>query len=210
MKKRFEAVLHLSTPRSASDILALANRVIKGLSENTSVFANPDPAIAVLQAETALLQQLMTESANGDRQKIQARNEQAEKLNDLLKHLAAYVTKVAAFDRAAILLSGFDASAEPKPVPGPDKVSITRIVDGPLPLSARILVMSPGVRATFRLQISTTPEDEKSWTLILETDNSRKLIAENLERGKEFFFRVAARNHRGNSGWSESVGFICR
>jgi hypothetical protein len=128
-----------------------------------------------------------------------------------------YVNFVAQGDRAIILLSGFDASNDPLPLPIPDAPAIRRIDDGLIPLSAKILLVNQSGPVIVKkrnlwyiVQMSTTPLEQDSFKTVLFTSNSRKLIITGLIRLQEVFFRVAVLNAHGQGNWSPCVPFVAR
>ena len=213
MKRIFTAVMHCTT-KQIDKLIVLGNKVISGLSANAATFPLPNPAVALLTTEVSSLETLAG-LAKGNTQKKQARDQQAAKVFGMLKTETNYVNGIAKGDRAVILLSGFDASNEPTPQHIPDAPVIKRIENGSSPHSAKILLAKTSsplntekIRLTFIVQMTEDDSMEENWKIVLQTQNSKKLIFINLARGKEIFFRIAAMNAHGQSDWSETANFI--
>jgi hypothetical protein len=216
MKRAFLAVIH-ATAKQFAKLVNLTNKVLTNLNANGGTFPAPDPPLLTLQSMLNTLVIEMGQAKTGAHQQVSQRNETAIKLLGLLQTEKNYVNKVAQGDKAIIQLSGFDASLEPSPIGVPDQMSIKKIVDGPLPLSAKIhlgklsnplLAVKP--KYIFIVQMSTTPLTLTSWTTVLTTGNSRKLIIPNLVNLQEVYFRVAAQNTYGQGAWSAPIGFAAR
>ena len=210
MKRKSIAALHIRSAREVHKVAALGNQVLLGLTEHATTFPTPSPSVSDLDVENYLLTILIGEAKGGDRQKIQARNEQSAIVLKKLKILTNYVNGIADGDKAIILLSGFDAADEPTPQPAPPRIVIRRIVDGSNAHSAKIHIESIGTRATYFVETTATPTDEHSWQEVLRETNSRKLIIENLDRGTELYFRVSALNSTGQGPWSDDFVFLVR
>jgi len=216
MKKAFFAVLHV-TPRQFGKLMVLGTKVTDNMGFNPATFPNPDPMLSSLQSTCEELEILMGEAETGDHQKVQARNKKALEYYSMLQIERNYVNNVAQGDRAVILLSGFDACNDPLPLPVPDTPAIKRIDDGPLPLSAIILLINqsgPNIKKKrnvwYIVQMSTTLLVPESFETVLTKTNSRKLIIPGLVRLQEVFFRVAAMNTHGQSNWSACVSYVPR
>jgi hypothetical protein len=213
MKRSFKAVMHC-TAKETSTLVDRSNNVITGLSSNTNTYPQPNPAVDELKAETSILAELSGQ-AKGSSQKKQARDQQAIKVYGMLLAESNYVNSVAKGDKAIILLSGFDVSAEPSPHPVPDVPVIKRIEDGNAPHSAKIFlakITSPLLttreKLTFIVQMCTDDSKEENWKTVLQTQNSKSLILLSLVRKEEYLFRIAVMNARGQSDWSETASFV--
>lgn len=216
MKRAFLAAIHV-TARQFGKLSALGNKVITNLAANAATFPAPDPAIAQLQAVSNTFATQIGQAKTGDHQKVQLRNATAVKFLGMLQTERNYINKIAQGDKSIILLSGFDASAEPTPLGIPDATAIQKITDGPIPLSAKILLaritnplMANKPKFTYIVQSSTTPLNPDSFKTVLITQNSRNLVIPNMVRLQEIFFRVAAMNSHGQGEWSPPVVFVAR
>ncbi len=200
--------MHIQRADDAPKVFALATRVIQGMTENAALFPTPDPALEELKADTALLEELMGTASNGDREEKGKRDNQSIKVFGKLDIERGYVNKVAKGDRAVILSSGFDASDDPNPRPIPDKGIIEDVEDGASPHSAKVVIQALGGDVSYHVQVCPAPLSEQGFKSLPPFSNSRKIIIENLERGKEIFIRVAGFNSHGQGEWSEPAAFI--
>ncbi len=209
MTKRIStAVLHLNGSKNAAAVHALAVKVFQEMTNNSVTFPGPPFPLVDLQAAIAQLEVLMGEAATGNHQKVEDRNQQSAKVYNMLRSLAGYVNSIAQGDRNIVLLSGFDASDDPSPVPIPDKIIIRRVDRGETPHSAKIHIENPNNEEIFIVQVCDAPLDEASFRTVLQSTSSRRLILENLVKGKEIFIRVAGQNARGQGEWSDPASFI--
>lgn len=212
MKRQFKAVTNCYTkqPNKVND---LATKVISGLTTNAATFPGTAPAVTTLTTENNKLTPLIA-NAPGNRLIKDQRDAQTVKVYNLLTPLVATVTQIAAGKLEIIDLSGFPASAEPTPQPIPDQVVIQRITDGKTQQSAKVYINPVGLRnLIYTIQVtktSPTSAMDSTWTVALTTKNSRNIVLENLERGKEIFIQINATNARGTGLWSEPISFIPR
>ncbi len=210
MKRKAKVALHISSFRDFNGVLALANRVIQGMTDNAALFPNPDPLISKLEDSAERLSNRIAAAKNRDKQKIQDRNEESAFLLNELGVEGDYVDKIADGDRANILLSGFDASDDPSPRPAPVKVIIRRVEAGAEPHSAKVLIDAQPAGTVYTLQICPAPLNETDFKEIGQFTSSKKLVARDLERAKEYFFRVKGFNTRGEGEWSDPVVFLAQ
>ena len=210
MKKKFIAVLHINSAKEVDNVHNLCTKVISSMAANATTFPNPNPTLAILTTENATLKTLIADALSGNHQKVQARNEQSQKVLNMLRNQANYVSMIANGDRAVILLSGFESGDEPSPHPIPDKVVIKRVEDGLEPHSAKIHIEPAGTDASYIVQSQKSTEPKGSWKTVLQTSNSKNIILENLERGVDIFIRISAINARGQGDWSETYTFMAR
>jgi hypothetical protein len=215
MKRGSRAVMHC-TAKEHARLIDRGTLVVAGLNANSTIYPDPNPKPDELSLEVGLLVTLSGQ-AKVNTQKKEARDQQASKLFGMLLEETHYVNKVAKGDRATILLSGFEASAEPSPRPVPDVPVIKRVENGSAPHSAKIfLAKTTSVLNTkkeslnYIVQMCTDDSKEENWKTVLHTQNSKKLLVLNLVRGQEYFFRISALNARGQSDWSETVAFIAQ
>ena len=129
--------------------------------------------------------------------------------------LLYYVNQLYKGNKENILASGFFASDEPNPRVAPTVPVIRRMTMTDLAEHIAKIYLAPfpkvkGGRGVvnYILQMTIGPAEEANYQTILITTNSRKLLIEQLERGKEIHVRVAASNSRGTSAWSAVVDFM--
>jgi hypothetical protein len=208
MRNSYEAVLHLRT-KEPTKIYQLGGKVYTGITNNATVFATPDPTMAELNTENTKLYTCIN-AKDGSKQKNQAIDNQALVVYNMLKNLAAYVTKVANNDRATILLSGFDSNDDPETGTEPGKVVIKRVEDGNLACSAKIFIETLDRADRYKVETTTTPTDASSWKTVLDPASIYKLELTGLTRGQEIYIRVTGGNTHGWGTPSEYVAFIPR
>jgi hypothetical protein len=114
-----------------------------------------------------------------------------------------------------LLESGFPLRKDPTPLSIPDAPLIQEINRGPGDNTAKIeLVKGQGVKykqkkpLEYTVQMAYASDLEKVFDSVFQTRNQYKLIIKNLNRGMEVYFRVAARNSKGQSEWSFEKPFI--
>jgi hypothetical protein len=199
------------TPQQPAKVHKLANRVIDGYTDNPTVFATPVPTILNLTKENDLLGLHIAEAQGNHQKKIERDEQSVVVYNLLINEAIPYVNSLANGDEAIINLSGFRANKAPTPKGIPDKVVIKKVTDGKAPETAKITIENMGIGLMYKVQISTvTPGAEPSFAPAMESTSSRKLVLENLVKGREILIRVAASNTKGTGEWSESYSFIPR
>ena len=186
-------------------------KVIKSMTDNAATFPGTAADVTKLSNNQALYA-IYIAGAKGNSEVKAQRDSMALVIMEDLQNLLPPVNKVAAGDPAIIAQSGFDSSADPTPSSIPNQVMIKRIVNGKTSQTGKIYIDSMGQsRLTFHIRISTVanaPINDPSWTTVMQTTSSRKLIIPNLTRGKEVFVQVNAMNTAGTGLWSESFPFI--
>jgi hypothetical protein len=209
--RRSVAVMGVRRPAYFNQVLMRANTVVFALTNNASIFTTPDPALAVLIAQAAMLQGYINDVNDGDHSKIGLRNEASVKLYDMLREELVYINKIGNHNRGLLEQSGFAVNAMPEPQSVPPQVIIKRIVDGYSSNTAKIFIYSLHMRyLIYIVEQSTTPDEETSWKPVLNCTNSGKLFIKNLKRGEEVWFRVCAQSSGGRGQWSNNVYFISR
>jgi hypothetical protein len=222
-KRPYEPVMHCMK-KEYKKVFALGTRVNKGLGANSGIFINPDPLLSVLGPAVALLGTYTGAAKTGDHTAVATLHKQSELVYGYLSSEKAYVKKIANGDKTTILLSGFDSCEEAGPKVIPSKVIIKQVKEGPVTNSAKIMLASvtktttPTARTAssvakgnmFIVDMSTTPNDLNSYHDVLMETNSKKLVIPNLVPDVPVWFRVAARNSKGQGPWSEPFKFIPR
>jgi hypothetical protein len=209
MKRRFVAVLKMN-PKEFQKVFNRCKDVSKGLKDNIATFPTPVPPTATLDTENGKLGTLITEADSGSHQKVADRDKQSEKVYGLLRTETTYVDYVADGDRAIVLLSGFQASAEPTPQPVPAKVVMKRVDSGKTEHSAKIFIIPLGKGIRYNVQVSTTNQEEDSFETVLSNKASTKLILADLTEGAKIYIRVNATNPAGDGDFSDPMEFIVR
>jgi fibronectin type III domain protein len=190
---------------STTQKIARCRQIAAAMGGNTN-FPTPNPGLpaivtAVDDVETAFL------DAQAARQEAKAKtsilSDKDDVLNGLMSQLSAYVESVAAGDEAKIRSAGMDTKAPPS--------SATDIPEAPANLSAtagdRDGEIDLGWEAvsgakSYILERSTDPVTATSWAHAGVSTKSSQTI-DGLTSGTRYWFRVAAINGIGQSGWSD-------
>jgi len=207
---KFVAVMGC-TPKQPVKVHTLASRVIDGYSDNPTVFTTPVPELINLTKEKDLLGLHIAEAKGNHQKKIERDEKCVEVYNLLINEGIPYVNSIANGDQSLINLSGFRASKEPTPRGIPAKVVIKKVTDGKTPQSAKIYLENMGTGLTYKVQTSSVVQGAApSFVPVMDSTSSKKLVLENLEKGKEILIRIAASNTKGTGDWSEPYSFIPR
>jgi hypothetical protein len=205
---KFSAVLHLKR-KDPQDVSQLCDNVITGLTDNATIYSEPNPTIADLTTENTTLINLL-KLKDGSKLKNQIIVDQTDVVYALLKNELLYVNKVADGDRALILFSGFDSNNEPVSHGIPGKAVIKRVEDGSFRCSAKIYAEKVDEADRYKLEVTTTPSDSTSWKTALDPASLHHLEIKNLVRGQEIFIRFTGGNTHGWGIPSKYVSFIPR
>lgn len=199
MNLYYRAVLHIVSPRQFKKIHTLASKVIDMVSINNSVYITPKPTMADLKTANDLLEQYITEASSRDHTKILKRNAQSLVVLDLLRVLVKYVNDIAKGDKYLVSLSGYDVNEENEPLPVPAQPLLKRLEKGSEENTVKAFIEPDKNAKIYKLEVTETPDDEKSWRSIADTTNSKKLIARNVPKDKKLYYRISAGN---SAGWS--------
>jgi hypothetical protein len=133
----------------------------------------------------------------------------------MMRVLVFYVNGLYRGDKVNLLASGFDVLDESLPQGIPSVPIINRVVPGGEPHSAKFyLAKTPAIpgrkkpSVTYILEMAADADMEENFKRKLSTTNQFLLLITGLTRGKEVFFRLAAKNSRGQSDWTETIPFI--
>lgn len=185
--------------------LARAQQIVSALTGNTN-FPAPAPA---LTAVTVAISDLDTaySAAQAARQTAKERtasqNEKEDALDQLITQLAAYVESVAGGSEALILSAGMDMRAAP--------VASTEPPEAPQALSAaagdhdgEIDLTWDAVAGAKSYVIEKSSDLAATANWVHSGVSTRSNFTVNgLTSGTRFWFRVAAVNNSGQSGWSD-------
>jgi len=185
--------------------VAKAQQIINSLTANSS-FPNPSPPLTAITTATNDLK-----SAADDLQAVnQARKEKStnqnakeDVLDQLLTQLAAHVESVAGSNEQMILSAGMDLRATPvattTPPEQPQALTATAgDRDGEIDLSWDPV---SGARS-YVIEQSGDPATPTTWAHAGVGTRS-SFTASSLASGTRYWFRVAAVNSNGQSGWSD-------
>ena len=175
--------------------------VAKSLLVETKLTGNPhfvpEPTIAALTAQRAVVEAAIVDSAGGDHAKVYARNVEVAKLKAMLVAEAHTVTAQAQGDVVKILSSGFEARKLPEPfgpLPAPEAVE-ARTGDKP----GEIKVQCGPVKGAhyYHWYInSENPDDQALWQLF-SVGSKASFVASGLRPGGRYWFSVEAQGPLG-------------
>jgi hypothetical protein len=185
--------------------VAKAQQIVTSLTGNTS-FPTPSPALANITSAASELKtaaddvQVVTQTR---KEKVSIQNTREDMLDQLLTQLAGYVESVAGNNEQMILSAGMDVraasvtSTEPPAQPEAFTASAGDR-DGELDLSWDSV---PGAKS-YVIDQSGDPVTPSSWSHAGVSTRSY-YTATGLTSGTRYWFRVAAVNGNGQSGWSD-------
>jgi hypothetical protein len=189
---------------SIAEKVARAQQIVDALTGNTN-FPTPSPALASITTGINDLNAAFAEAQAARqvaKEKTSIQNEKEGLLDQLIAKLAAYVESVAGSNESLILSAGMDMRSAPvasNTVPEQPQ-GLTPTVgdrDGEVDLSWDTVA---GARS-YVIDKSTDPT-ATSWSHAGVSTKS-SFTATGLTSGTRYWFRVAAINNRGQSGWSD-------
>ena len=186
-------------------------RQVKTSMTGNANFTTPAPTLAALDT---VCTDLETAYNNAEQARLMAKsktviqNQKETAYNDLMNQLANYVENTSAGDEAKIKSSGMDSKA--KAVKG------AAVLSKPANLSAttgdknnEVDLHWDKIVGTNSYEIETCPDpvDNTKWQHN-KTVTKTKVTVTGLTSGQRYWFRVAAVNAKGESGWSDPVSKI--
>lgn len=97
---------------TGAKLLQYAETVLAKTTENASIFAEPQPSLAELEAAIEQFRTSMTEASFRDMRQVVLKNQHATALKEILYNLSLYVETVAQGDPAIVLAAGFIPSKQ--------------------------------------------------------------------------------------------------
>lgn len=200
------ARIKLSTSRlPLTEKIARARQIVKALSGNAS-FPTPTPDLAGVTTAIGDLEAAFTAS-QAARQDAKAKttdqNNKEDIVDRLLAQLASYVEAVAGDDEKLIQSAGMDVrapavSTSDTPAQPAALAATAGDHDGEIDLTWDTSV---GTKS-YVIEKSLDPPTPTSWTHAGVSTKSRTTVS-GLTSGTRYWFRVAAVNANGQSGWSD-------
>ncbi len=189
---------------SLSEKIAKARQIVKALTGNAT-FPTPSPALATVTTAIDDAEKAAAEAQQARqtaKEKTSNQNQKEDALDSLFTRLAAYVESVSGGDEQMILSAGMDTREK--------GVAATDTTAEPLGLSASAgdhdgeIDLSwdkvSGAKS-YVIEKSADPPTPTSWMHAGVSTKSRFTV-EGLTSGTRTWFRVAAINANGQSGWS--------
>jgi hypothetical protein len=190
---------------SLSERIAKARQIVAALTGNAS-FPTPTPdlrsmTIAIDEADAAAAEALQARQTAKEKTSVQ--NQKDEALSRMLSQIAAYVESVAGDDEQKILSAGMDtrerAVAATAATSEPQGLSVSAgDRDGELDLSWDKVT---GAKS-YVVEKSGDPPTATGWSHAGVSTKSTFTVS-GLASGTRYWFRVAAVNTSGQSGWSD-------
>ncbi len=185
--------------------IARARQIVAAMTANPN-FPTPNPSLAAM---TAVIDGTESTAAERDaaqqlaKTKTTELNNKVEELDALISQLAAHVDSISGGDEVKIQSAGMDtratATATTDPPSPPSALSITAgDHEGELDASWDTVA---GAKS-YVLESCEDPPTPTSWKHAGVSTKSRFTIT-GLQSGKRYWFRVAAINGAGQSGWSD-------
>ena len=190
---------------SISDKIAKCRQIITSMTGNAN-FPTPNPPLPTV---TTALNELegATNDAQRARQEAKAKtgiqNDKDDTVDGLMSQLAGYVESVAGGDEAIIRSAGMDTKAppsQPSDIPSAPAGlgATTGDRDGEIDLAWEAV---SGAKS-YVIEQSVDPNAANGWSHAGVSARSSQTIAR-LTSGTRYWFRVAAINAIGQSGWSD-------
>lgn len=188
---------------SIAEKIAKIRFIIMSLIGN-AWFASPTPSAIVITTQVNNLEAAYLKAQGGGADEVAAMRALETKLDQSMKLLAAYVENIANADplnaEAIVLSAGMELKGK-----GPKSNQEFQLLAGN---TGEILVVCPAIKnATYEIQMSTDPDDEKSFTRIYIGTKSKFLMT-GLTPGQRYFFRVCAITKDGVQPWSVVKGLF--
>jgi hypothetical protein len=190
---------------SLAERFARCRQIITAMTGNPN-FPTPNPPLATIT--TALNDaEAASNAAQAARQDAKAKtvtqNDKDDFASGLMNQLAAYVESIAGGDESIIRSAGMDTKAvgsAPTSIPNPPENLNTTAGDrdGEIDLSWEAVA---GAKS-YVIEQSADPPTDTSWGHASVSTRSSQTI-DGLKSGTRYWFRVAAVNGVGQSGWSD-------
>lgn len=192
--------------KTIPQIVELMRNFAQGLTDNATLFTNPDPTPAQLNAGADALEGKYNAADTKRKQSVIATSEQNASLDDatrLLNNGAAYVDKKANGNPDVVHKANLEVRGEATPsgdLPAPEGVSAST---GDLAGTADVgchSMRSLGAMS-YVYQRSQNPTDAATWMQVKISTKSQETL-DGMTSGQHYWFRMAAIGPNGQSPWS--------
>ena len=199
MKKSYVVFDFLKFPVPGK--VAKGRNVLLGIGGNP-IFVTPDIPLDDLKSSTDELENSFVAAQRGGKEDT-VRLRKAEEIWDYQMRLEArYVERIAAFDEAIILSSGFSVSRQPTPIQKPELSAGNGDLSGSVQLHRQAF---PGAKTyLWQYCYGTLTQTEEGWTNAGFTTKASTLL-KGLDPVMRYWFRVAVVTKDGTSAYSDPV-----
>lgn len=178
-----------SKTETAAKLLQYAENILAKVNENATLFVDPVPPLADIEASLQAFRTGLTESSFRDMRQVELKNQQAVHLKALLYDFSLYVETIAQGNPATIMAAGFTPSKGNRPsVTEHPKPTDFRVEIRQMGLMTVNLRVKPWKAARFYQFEYRKAGSLNDWTRVLSS-KSKVAIAE-LEHLQEYEFRV--------------------
>jgi predicted phage tail protein len=194
---------------SIAEKIARVRQIVLSMTNNAH-FPNPQPPLAVLTAAADALEQAESDT-QAARQEVKTkttiRNTKEDDLTRLVSQQVGHVTAVSGGDEAVIQSAGMDVRATPAASSIADHPNALGATAGDHDGSMDLAWDSVADAASYVIETSPDPPTATSWKHLGVSTKSSYTVT-GLPSGSRVWFRVAAVNAAGQSGWSDPVSKI--
>ena len=176
--------------KSVPDKLLKGRFIVMQMTANASVFPNPIPSLAEVQAAHDALHQAAVRACAGGKLLTAAKTEATNTYDRLIAQLAAYVQSISAGSEEIILKAGMEVRQKPSTRPSASQVNKLRAYPSRKQGTILISWTSLGRGYVFQLEMCTEePDGMTPWTQRISHGSEYEMSG--LERGRVYYFRVA-------------------
>jgi hypothetical protein len=193
-------------PKTDAEIIALAEKIIAGMSENPNF---PSPPISASELRNLLdtakqSQNAQIASQAVTKQATDTKQEDFDKLEDGMKLFLRYAEGACNYDNSILAQVGWGTKSAPHPLEAPGQPQLLEVSQEGL--SWLVLSWKQPVEggAIASYKIERRERAEGDWMLV-DVALDTEIRLENQERGKEWEYRIIAINKAGKSAPSNIV-----
>ncbi|TJY64471.1 hypothetical protein FAZ19_14835 [Sphingobacterium alkalisoli] len=173
---------------SPSRLDMYAEQILTSMGKNVDIFETPDPSLDKLQHALNEFRQAVSDASYRDKRAMLVRGQKQVVLQDIIRLLSFYVSKIAKGNESIILAAGFIPSKEPQPVGATPKaenlMAIPEIGTNQIKLRVKPWKSARMYQFEYRKK-----EEQGDWEIYFSVKS--RCTIENLERFAEYEFRVA-------------------
>ena len=195
----------LKLPKPIGALITYATGIVTGMTGNPA-FPSPIPALALVTAAIAALQNAETAALTRAKGTAAARNDKRAALVDLLEQLKAYVQAQANAtpENAVTIIQSAGLAVRKTPTLGARTFTAN---PGPVSGSVKLYTKSVGTRSAYLWEYST--DGGKTWVAAPVTVQARTTIV-GLPAGTTVLFRVQPVSKTGEGDWSQVISHLVK